>query len=315
MTPGVIRVHIVIVVFPVPGARVIRRVQIHAVDLALIEKRQQLKCMKILPADDRMEGLVLSPPNRVDRRQRRVDRLPKPLKRKQLPSVHRDRLAFRDRPNRDLITIYSIDPERIRTSNVLPQIGRHPRLQRKVRQESHLRNVLLKDQSKPLTPPNLLRSFPQLRTQIPIRNLPDQIVELRHPPPRPKDLPDSTREPYAQPPPGRCSALPGASEGQQQQPMEMRPTRLELATFGLKRRRALAWAAGSRRRCDRNATWDPWSAGAGDVPGDHRVARATHRRIGLGLPLRVVQRSLGESPGPCRARRCSARARRRPPRR
>src|SRR5215211_5339956 len=69
-------IDVVVVVFPVPVARVVRRVYIDGVDLVLVGVKQGFKGVEVLGIDDEMRRLVPAIADTANGRQAGVDRLP-----------------------------------------------------------------------------------------------------------------------------------------------------------------------------------------------------------------------------------------------
>ena len=75
MTVTVVAVHVVVVVFPVPRARVVRRVDVDAVDFAFAGVKQRLQGVVVLTVDDDVGRLVRAPLNLADLGQPGVHRV------------------------------------------------------------------------------------------------------------------------------------------------------------------------------------------------------------------------------------------------
>ncbi len=58
MTVEVVTLDVVVVVLPVPGARVVGRVDVDRIDTAAVRVRQRLENVEVFTVDDSVEGLV-----------------------------------------------------------------------------------------------------------------------------------------------------------------------------------------------------------------------------------------------------------------
>jgi hypothetical protein len=72
-------VHIVVVVLPVPGSAVVRRIDVNHIHAAFVAVQKHLKRMKIIRVDQRMKGFARDAGDPVHRNQRGIHRLPKAL--------------------------------------------------------------------------------------------------------------------------------------------------------------------------------------------------------------------------------------------
>ena len=58
MAITIVALHVIVVVFPVLGPGVVRRVDVDGVDLALVEVDEQLQRVEVLAVDNRMMGSI-----------------------------------------------------------------------------------------------------------------------------------------------------------------------------------------------------------------------------------------------------------------
>lgn len=76
MAVKIVTFDVMIIILPVLGARIIRRVDINAVNLSAMGIRQHFKRMVIFGIDHRMEGLISTSLERVRGNQTRIDWVP-----------------------------------------------------------------------------------------------------------------------------------------------------------------------------------------------------------------------------------------------
>ena len=76
MSVRILSVDVVVVVLPVPGSRVVRRVDVDAVDLALVDVGQRFENVEVLAVDHSVEGLVATSLQGVNNLEAGVDGLP-----------------------------------------------------------------------------------------------------------------------------------------------------------------------------------------------------------------------------------------------
>ena len=62
----VVCIDVVVVVLPIPRSRVVRRIDIDAVDLASVGELESFEDVMVLALDDYMRGLISSPRDRAE---------------------------------------------------------------------------------------------------------------------------------------------------------------------------------------------------------------------------------------------------------